>query len=150
MKEAAHLVRLAVILIAGVVVFAFARQAIVPAGFGELGHYRPGALADARATPLTYAGRDACAACHDEALLKLKASKHGGISCEACHGPQMQHTQDPSAHKPVLPDTTQLCARCHEAVAARPKWMPQVVSKEHSGGEPCKSCHQPHSPKVGG
>jgi hypothetical protein len=28
--------------------------------------------------------------------------------------------------------------------------MPQVVSKEHAGDEPCKSCHQPHAPKVGG
>ena len=150
MKEAAHLIRLAVILFAGVAVFAVARQAIVPAGFGQYGHYRPGALADAQARPMVYAGRAACADCHDEAVQTLTKSKHARIGCEACHGPQFAHTQDPTAKKPVLPDTTVLCAKCHEKVLARPKSMPQVVTKEHSGGEPCKTCHQPHSPKVGG
>jgi hypothetical protein len=52
--------------------------------------------------------------------------------------------------KPALPDSAALCAKCHERVSARPKSLPQVVSNEHSGGEPCKGCHQPHSPKLEG
>ena len=148
MREAAHLVRLAVILVAGVAVFALVRQATVPAGFGQFGHYRPGALAEAASKPIRYAGREVCTTCHDEALQVLAKSKHKSIGCEACHGPQSAHAEDPDARKPVLPDTSVLCAKCHETVMARPKWMPQVVSKEHSGGEPCKRCHKPHSPKM--
>jgi hypothetical protein len=41
-----------------------------------------------------------------------------------------------------------LCAGCHEASSAKPKWFPQVVSDKHSGGVPCDTCHQPHSPVI--
>jgi hypothetical protein len=152
MKEAAHLLRLAAILLAGVILFAIARQTIVPAGFGQYGHYRAGALAEIRARPVTYAGRQACWTCHDEVLQVLTKSKHAKIGCEACHGPQARHADadDPSALKPVRPNTATLCAKCHEQILARPKSIPQVVTAEHSGGEPCKSCHQPHSPSMGG
>jgi cytochrome c553 len=150
MKEAAHLIRVAVILIAGVGVFAVARQSIVPTGFGQYGHFRAAALSDNRSKPQVYAGRATCALCHEEVANVLKASRHAAIGCEACHGPQFRHSDDPSAQKPVLPDTLTLCARCHEKNLARPKFVPQVDVREHSGGEPCKACHQPHSPKVGG
>jgi hypothetical protein len=150
MKEAAHLIRLAVVLVAGVGLFAVARQSIVPAGFGQYGHFRPGALAEIRSKPITYAGRATCESCHDDVAKVLTASRHHTVGCEACHGPQSRHSEDPSLQKPVLPDTRVLCARCHEKNAARPKFLPQVAAQEHSGGEPCKSCHQPHSPKVGG
>ena len=36
MKEAAHLIRLAALFVAGFVIFLLIRQAIVPAGFGKL------------------------------------------------------------------------------------------------------------------
>jgi len=45
-----------------------------------------------------------------------------------------------------LPDTLVLCARCHEANLAKPKAFPQVVTKDHMGDVPCKTCHQPHNP----
>jgi hypothetical protein len=150
MKEAAHLIRLAVILIAGVGVFAIARQSIVPAGFGQYGHYRAGALGEIRAKPLTYAGRAACVLCHEDVSNVLKTSRHASIGCEACHGPQFRHSEDSAAQKPELPDTRALCAGCHEKIAARPDFVPQVVTVEHAGTEACKTCHQPHSPKVGG
>lgn len=149
MKEAVHLVRLAVILAAGAGVFVFVRQSIIPKGFGQYGHFRPGALEDNRSKPLVHAGRAACADCHDEAVTTLKKSRHGAIGCEACHGPQFAHTQDAS-QKPVLPDTRVLCARCHEKNSARPAFLPQVVVKEHAGDSACKDCHKPHSPKMGG
>jgi hypothetical protein len=57
------------------------------------------------------------------------------------------HADDPSI-KPVLPDTAVLCARCHAASAAKPKNFPQVNIDEHSGGVPCQTCHQPHSPAI--
>ena len=149
MKDAAHLVRLGLILLAGLGLFAIARQSVVPADFGQYGHFRPGALSDVRSKAPVYGGRAACEPCHQEVVDVLTASRHAHIGCEACHGPQYAHTEDPVAHKPVLPDTLVLCARCHDKNSARPRVVPQVMVDEHSGGAPCKTCHQPHSPKPG-
>ena len=147
LRDAGHLVRLVVVLLAGVLLFLILRNALVPPGFGQYGHYRPGALEDNRNRPVKFAGQTACAMCHDEVVQLRKTGKHAGVSCEACHGPQFQHTEDPTAHKPPRPQVAALCVRCHEADAAKPKRFPQVVSKEHSGGEPCGTCHKPHNPK---
>jgi hypothetical protein len=147
MKEGAHLIRLAGLFLAGTVLLLLARQAFVPAGFGKYGHFRAGALDDNRARAMAYAGRTSCEGCHEEILKVLRTGKHVGVGCEACHGPLAKHAEDPALPKPVLPDTGVLCARCHEANSAKPKTFPQVVSREHSGGEKCKTCHQPHHPK---
>jgi hypothetical protein len=50
---------------------------------------------------------------------------------------------------PVKPDTAVLCARCHTASAAKPVGFPQVDPADHSGGVPCETCHNPHSPVIG-
>jgi hypothetical protein len=70
------------------------------------------------------------------------------VACEACHGPLARHAADPLSLKPARPDPIALCGRCHEADPAKPKNFPQVATKDHSGGEACGSCHQPHRPKV--
>jgi len=147
MKEAAHLIRLAALFVAGFVIFLLIRQAIVPAGFGKYGHFRAGALDDVRARQISFAGRSACEGCHEDKREALNKGKHANVGCEACHGPLARHADDPDKMKPVLPDTKLLCPVCHEANSAKPKAFPQVDTKDHSGGEPCKSCHQPHTPK---
>ena len=62
--------------------------------------------------------------------------------------PLLRHAEDPTSVKPVLPDTTVLCARCHTASAAKPKGFPQVVPADHSQGLACDTCHRPHSPAM--
>ena len=79
---------------------------------------------------------------------RKKNGKHAGVNCEACHGPQAQHADDPTSVKPDQLDTAVLCARCHEANAAKLKNFPQVDTAEHSSGLPCDTCHQPHSPVI--
>jgi hypothetical protein len=148
MKEAVHLIRLAALFIIGFVLFLVVRQWIVPAGFGKYGHFRAGALDDVRARPISFAGRATCEGCHNDVRAQLAGGKHAHVNCEACHGPQARHAEDFEKVKPVLPDTKLLCPVCHEANTAKPKWFPQVVSQEHSGGEACKTCHQPHSPAI--
>lgn len=147
-RHSKHLILLVLVFFAALAAFAALRHAVVPAGFGLYGHYRAPAIQEVAARPVSYAGREACAACHDEVLKARTGGKHERIGCESCHGALSQHAEDPSAAKPQRPDAARLCARCHEKDAARPQGFPQVDTKEHSGGEKCSTCHQPHHPEI--
>jgi hypothetical protein len=141
-------VRPAVVLLAVLGSFLMVRSAIIPKAFGQFGHYRPGALATVRSHPVAYAGQATCVLCHDDQAKVRAAGKHAHVACEACHGPQSQHANDPSAVKPKLPEVANLCRRCHEKDPAKPAAFPQVVTAEHSGGMACNGCHQPHNPHL--
>jgi len=147
-KDAGHLIRLALLLVLAIVAFLGLRQLVIPANFGQYGHFRPASLEEVRSLPIRHAGRAACEQCHTDVVETKQAGKHVIVACEACHGPLAKHAEDPTI-KPVLPNTAVLCARCHEFNSARPKGFPQVKTQEHAGGEPCKTCHQPHKPKFG-
>ncbi len=150
LRDWGHLIRPAVVLLAGLGLFLVVRSALIPKAFGEYGHYSPGALEVIRQKPVSYAGQDACLMCHEEEGKVKAAGKHAHVRCEACHGPQAEHvnSDDPGSHKPRLPDVANLCRRCHEQDAAKPKGFPQVATVEHSGGMACDSCHQPHNPHL--
>jgi hypothetical protein len=147
-KDAEHLIRVVVVFLAGVAAFLLIRAAFVPASFGQYGHYRADSLKEIASLPVVHAGHATCEICHADVLEIKKAGRHANVNCEACHGPQAKHAEDPTSVKPVLPDTTVLCARCHEANSAKPKWFPAVVTADHSMGIPCNTCHKPHSPKI--
>jgi hypothetical protein len=147
-KDAGHLLRIAIVFVAGLLAFFAVRAFFVPRSFGEYGHYRGDAIAEIAALPVRYAGHQACEECHSDVLdVKIKG-KHAGVACEACHGPQGKHAEDPVSLQPRLPDATALCPVCHTASAAKPKSFPQVDPKEHSGGLACDSCHKPHDPSL--
>ena len=147
-KDAGHLFRLAAVFIAGLLIFLVIRGFLVPKSFGQFGHYRANAVTEIAARPIKFAGHETCEGCHADVLDKKKNGKHAGVNCEACHGPQAQHVDDPTSVKPAKLDTAVLCARCHEANAAKPRNFPQVDTEEHSTGLPCDTCHQPHSPVI--
>jgi hypothetical protein len=147
-KDAGHLFRLAAVFIAGLLIFLVIRGFLVPKSFGQFGHYRANAVAEIAARPIKFAGHESCEGCHADVLDKKKNGKHAGVNCEACHGPQAQHVDDPTSVKPAKLDAAVLCARCHEANAAKPRNFPQVDTEEHSTGLPCDTCHQPHSPVI--
>jgi hypothetical protein len=148
--HADHLFRVAGLVLLGLLAFGVLRSALVPAGFGRYGHYRAGALDDARARPLAFAGRAACMECHSDAADAAKGSGHARVHCEACHGALAAHASDPTAHKAVRPDPLVVCVRCHQANVARPASFPQKDKAEHSGDEPCTTCHVAHHPAMGG
>ena len=52
--------------------------------------------------------------------------------------------------KAVRPDPLVVCVRCHQANVARPASFPQKDKAEHSGDEPCTTCHVAHHPAMGG
>ncbi len=141
-----HLVRVATLFVAGVLVFLGLQALLVPRGFGAYGHYRAGALDDNRARSLSYAGRAACLDCHADVWETLQKGRHGEVRCEACHGPLAKHAEDPSTGKAVKPDPKVLCVRCHQESVARPAKFPQIDAASHSGGEACTSCHKAHDP----
>ncbi|HZU27255.1 MAG TPA: multiheme c-type cytochrome [Bryobacteraceae bacterium] len=148
LREAGHLVRLATLGALLLILFLLVRRAVVPPSFGKYGHYRAASLEEIAARPASFAGREACEACHDDIATMKREARHARLGCEACHGALAAHAEDPSSNKATKPDTATLCVRCHEADSAKPKWFPQVVSSEHMGDVPCGSCHNPHKPKV--
>jgi len=132
----------------GILVFLIAQAVLVPADFGQFGHYRTGALAANRARPISFAGQATCVECHSDVGETKSANQHRGVRCEACHGPQARHAAT-GEDKPPRPDPAALCVRCHAAAPARPASFPQVDLKEHAGGELCTSCHTAHAPRIG-
>jgi uncharacterized CHY-type Zn-finger protein len=146
-KDAKHLFRFAGLFVLAFLVFLVVRHFVVPKSFGEYGHYRGASIGEIANLPVKFAGHQTCEGCHTDVLDAKKAGKHAHVNCEACHGALANHADDPSI-KPVLPDTAVLCARCHTASAAKPKGFPQVVPADHSGGVPCQTCHNPHSPAM--
>jgi hypothetical protein len=147
-KDAGHLFRLASVFLVGGILFLVFRGVLVPRSFGQYGHYRGNAIKDTAALPISYAGHQVCESCHADVLEVKSKGVHKRVACEACHGPLATHADDPASVQPAKLDTAVLCVRCHEANLAKPKNFPQVVSAEHSGGAPCDTCHQPHSPAI--
>ena len=147
LADAEHLLRVALVAAVLLIGFLAIRAAVVPAGFGRFGHYRSESLAEIRARPIAFAGRQTCEACHDDIVQKTAQARHAALGCEACHGPLASHVDDPSANKAFKPDPDTICLRCHEADSAKPKWFPQVVARDHAGDTGCGACHDPHRPK---
>jgi hypothetical protein len=146
-KDIEHLVRLAAVMLILFVTFVIVRTAVIPKSFGEYGHFRGAAIGEIAAKPIVLAGHQTCETCHTDIADKKRTGKHVVVVCEACHGALADHANDPSI-QPAKLNTAILCARCHEANSAKPKWFPQVVTADHSGGLACDTCHQPHAPKI--
>lgn len=146
--DSQHLLRAAILLVAGVLLFVVLRAAFVPKDFGTHGHYRAGALLDNQNAPLRFAGRAACEECHTDVVAARRGSKHEGIGCEACHGALAAHAADPGALTPPRPDAKHICLVCHLQKVTIPARFPQVDPAQHGEGQACNTCHQPHHPEV--
>ena len=147
-KDAGHLFRFAALFVMGTLILLGLRAHFMPHSFGQYGHYRGDALAEIATHPIHFAGHQTCETCHSDILdVKIKG-KHAHVNCEACHGALAKHADDPTTVTPPKLDTALLCVRCHAASAAKPKTFPQIKAEEHSGGLPCETCHQPHSPAI--
>jgi len=143
-----HLVRMAGLFAVGITAFVLLRWLMVPEGFGELGHYRVGAIADNMARQPVYAGQAACVECHaDVAELRAKG-RHVRVACESCHGALAVHAASPDGQKPAKPDARTTCISCHSANISKPKSFPQVVPEEHAPEGSCAACHVVHNPKL--
>jgi hypothetical protein len=147
-KDAEHLFRLAGAFVIGLLLFLVIRSVLVPRSFGRYGHYRAEAIGEIAALPIAYASHQACENCHSDIAETKSKGVHKSVNCEACHGPQAKHVDDPGSAVPSKLDTTVLCTRCHQANIAKPRTFPQVDPADHSSGAACNTCHQPHSPVI--
>ena len=148
LEDKEHLVRMGGLFAIGIATFFVLQQALVPARFGEFGHYRGGALDDIRALPLRYGGHALCETCHTDVVEARQNGGHDRVRCEACHGPLAAHAEAPDEVRPSRPDAGRICLTCHLATAGKPRGFPAVRVPDHAEAGTCGGCHQPHAPKL--
>ena len=143
-----HGVRLILLLIVFFASAVGARYYFKAPSFYEYGHYRANSVPEIAAPQPRYRGPSYCQTCHADRYTEWSAGVHKVVKCEVCHGAAKEH---PQSGKLVIPtDTVRLCTLCHEAMPGRPAAQPQIEVAQHAGGQQCVTCHNPHSPKIGG
>ena len=141
-----HIVRLITLIAAALVVALVAPHLLTVKSFYRFGHYRANAVPEIAAREPVYQTPRYCYGCHTARRAQWSAGSHKTVICEVCHGPAQGHPQN--GKLPIPSDTVRLCTQCHEAMPGRPHTQPQIQVAEHSGGQQCTVCHNPHSPKI--
>jgi cytochrome c553 len=141
-----HITRLLLLLGAALVLALVARQFLIPESFYRFGHFRANSVTEIAAKEPVFQGSGYCTACHGERHAQWSASSHKSVACETCHGPAKGHPANGKLPTPT--DTRALCTLCHEAIVGRAQMPRQIVVASHAGDQPCKTCHNPHSPKI--
>ena len=139
-----------------VAVILLARLVIVPKGFGAhdqgymYGFHRLSNEAEwASMKPAYKFDISYCQGCHDDKVAALTSSKHSIIPCEDCHGPAMDHPDDPP--KLNIDKSRDLCLRCHAHLpypTSGRSVIPGIDPDAHNPGVECVECHNPHHPNL--
>jgi cytochrome c553 len=141
-----HIIRLLLLMAAfGAVAYA-AKVFFTAESFYDYGHYRANSVREIAAQQPAYQTPGYCKTCHSERVALWSANNHKSVTCEVCHGAAEGHPQ--SGKLPIPSDTVKLCTLCHEAMPGRPRTQPQVNVIQHSSGQQCIVCHNPHAPKI--
>lgn len=151
-----HIRRLVALLVVFVMMFAAAKHILPPRSFWVYGHYRADSVTEIAATHPTYVSPDSFATKYPKEFEAWSAGIHKVVKCQICHiaADKSQYAaQSPVAAAtaaemtlPVPAGTRKLCVKCHEKIAGRPDYMPQIDVDAHSKGQACIACHNPHSP----
>ncbi len=139
-----QLVRLVLVTLAIIALYFTARYFMTPETFGQFGFYRGASLNEHATRPLSFAGKESCRNCHEEALQLVSQFEHKTLSCETCHGPAMSHVIDPETPLVKIEDGS--CLRCHRSDPSRPSWLAQISLDDHYESDSCTDCHTPHQP----
>jgi hypothetical protein len=142
-----QLTRLSIAFAIFISLFLLLRHFLVPATFGQYGHYRGASLQDNAAFEIHYAGQQACFDCHQDIEDLKKEDVHSSIHCETCHGPGEKHVLSGEAADILKPTGREFCGRCHGKNAAkRTDAIFQIDLEKHNTGKNCIECHNPHQP----
>jgi hypothetical protein len=127
--------------------FLLARYLLIPDSFGEFGHYRGNSIQENADFTLHYAGKDACAECHDDMAADIASDAHAGISCESCHGPGLDHATYADSIGINKPSGREFCSLCHSVnQARRADVVKQIDLSDHNVDNDCIDCHNSHKP----
>jgi cytochrome c553 len=141
-----HIVRLLLLMAVAAVLGYAAKIFFTAESFYKFGHYRAASVPEIASQEPVFQTPNYCRTCHAERHALWSANSHKSVSCEVCHGAAQGHPQN--GKLPVPTDTVRLCSLCHEAMPGRPRTQPQVEVAQHSAGQQCIVCHNPHSPKI--
>ena len=141
-----HITRLILLMAAAAALGYVAKTFFTPESFYDYGPYRAASVPELAAQETVYQTPHYCKTCHAERLAQWSANNHKSVSCEVCHGAAQGHPQN--GKLPIPSDTVKLCSLCHEAMSGRPQTHPQVAVAQHSSGQQCIACHDPHAPKI--
>ena len=141
-----QLKRLIPLFIVFIGLFLIVRSLLIPDSFGQYGHYRGDALIDIAELELVHASKQDCYDCHDDIREMLENDVHAGLSCLICHGPGLEHVENPETDNIQKNSGREFCGRCHDQNAARSaEVVCQVDIKTHNPEiEDCIDCHNPH------
>ncbi|HIJ78067.1 MAG: cytochrome c3 family protein [Desulfobulbaceae bacterium] len=129
------------------------RHFLVPKDFGvhgrnfTYGFHRLSSIDEWKAFTVKYKGKEYCADCHEEKVQENLKSKHRDIQCENCHGPALEHPDNPE--KLVVERSRELCLRCHaklEYPNSNRGSLKGVDPASHNPEAVCSECHNPHKP----
>ena len=141
-----HIVRLLLLMAAAAVLGYAAKVFFTPESFYKYGPYRAASVPEIASQEPVFQTPNYCRTCHAERHALWSANSHKSVSCEVCHGAAQGHPQN--GKLPIPTDTVKLCSLCHEAMPGRPRTQPQIEVAQHSSGQQCIVCHNPHSPKI--
>ena len=132
-----------------------ARFLLVPDDFGAhergymYGWHRKGNEAEWQAVTVKYKSTAYCKDCHEDKAASISRSVHRVVVCENCHGPALNHPDEPA--KLSVDTRRELCLRCHAdlpyAASGRAR-IPGIDPDAHYPGRECRTCHDPHDPRI--
>lgn len=141
-----HIFRLIALIVGFLVIAVIAKPFLTVDSFYRFGHYRADSVPEIAAQEPVLQTANYCQGCHSARHAQWSASNHKSVTCEVCHGAAQGHPQN--GKLPIPQDTAKLCTLCHEAMPGRPRTQPQIQVAQHSSGQQCNVCHNPHSPKI--
>lgn len=150
-----HVWRPLYLVLAVIALILLGRHFYVPRDFGvhgknfTYGFHRASNIPEWQAVAVKYQGREGCNDCHPEEVKANASSKHALIQCENCHGPALNHPEDPE--KLVIDKSRDLCLRCHAALptpGSQRARIKGIAPDNHNQGTPCSDCHNPHKPDL--
>jgi hypothetical protein len=92
------------------------------------------------------ASKAMCVECHSDVQEIIENDVHADLSCIICHGPGLEHVENPEAGNIQKISSREYCGKCHDMNPARPaELITQVdISTHNADFEKCTDCHNPH------
>ena len=150
-----HVLRPLWVVIVAVGILLLVRDFMVPDDFGvngsgfTYGFHRLSNIDEWKAEKIMYKGKEYCAECHEDNSTANNSSKHNIIECENCHGPAIDHPDDPETLE--IDRSRGLCLRCHALLPYPDSKRSQINGidpDDHNPDESCSECHNPHKPDL--